>query len=166
MIEKQKNMNKISIICALSQNHGIGINNTLPWNIPEDLSFFKKKTLNHPIIMGRKTFESIGKALPKRDNIIITRNTSYTAEKCHIVHTIEDAIKYAQGLNTNEIFIIGGAQIYKEAMKYATHLYLTIVHQTFQADTFFPDYSKFTEIQRTTQNNGQYTFDFTEFSKF
>lgn len=153
-------MPKISIICAMSENRAIGKDNKLLWHIPEDLKFFREKTLNHPIIMGRKTFESIGKALPKRTNIVITRDAEYQADGVSVVGSLEEALSFAKKEETEEIFIIGGGQIYKEAMEYADTLYLTIIKGNFDADTFFPEYSGFREMSRESHNNGEYEFDF------
>jgi dihydrofolate reductase len=126
---------KISIIAAVAQNNAIGYNNQLIWHLPNDLQFFKKTTLNSTIIMGRKTFESIGKALPKRTNIVISRNTRFTATGCMVVKSLREAIKKA---DSNEIFIVGGANIYEQSMDLANRLYITHVHHPFKADTFFP----------------------------
>jgi len=138
-------MAKISMIAAIaSENRALGKNNRLIYHIPEDLKRFKEITLGHPIIMGRKTFESIGQPLPNRTNIIITRDLEYFVEGAVIVHSLEEALRQAQG--DDEIFIIGGGQIYQEAIKTADKLYLTIVEGNPQADTFFPDYSDFKKV--------------------
>ena len=136
---------KLSLIAAIaSENRALGQNNRLIYHIPEDLKRFKEITLGHPIIMGRKTFESIGQPLPNRTNIIITRDLEYFVEGAVIVHSLEEALRQAQG--DDEIFIIGGGQIYQEAIKTADKLYLTIVEGNPQADTFFPDYSDFKKV--------------------
>jgi dihydrofolate reductase len=158
-------MPKVSIICAMSENRAIGKDNKLLWDIPEDLKFFRETTLNHPIIMGRKTFESIGRALPKRTNIVITRNPAYQADGITTVKNLEEAISFAKKEEEEEIFIIGGGQIYKEALNYADTLYLTIVKGSFEADTFFPEYSSFKEVYRESYNNGKHKFDFATLSK-
>ena len=126
---------KISIVAAIAQNYAIGLNNQLIWHLPDDLQFFKKTTLNASIIMGRKTFDSIGKALPKRTNIIISSNPDFHAPACIVVKNLEDAIAKA---DSNEVFIVGGASIYEQSMPIADKLYITHVHHTFKADTFFP----------------------------
>lgn len=152
---------KVSIIAAISENRGIGKNNKLLWHIPQDLSRFKKITLGHPVIMGRTTFESLGKPLPERDNIIVTRDLNYQAQGCIICHSIEEALKVAEKKDREEIFVIGGGQIYQQAIKYADKLYLTIVSGNFEADTFFPDYSEFkkeTFKEEGTYNQYKYTF--------
>ncbi len=143
----------ISIIAAISQNLVLGKNNKLLWHIPEDLARFKKITSNHPVIMGRKTFESIGKPLPHRTNIIITRDENYKTEGCLVVHSLEEAIKRVKGMPAGakamagkKIFIIGGGQIYKQAITLADKLYLTVIKKDFSGDTYFPDYRRFKKI--------------------
>lgn len=153
----------LSIICILGKNRAIGINNNLIWNIPNDLKHFKQITSGHPIIMGRKTFESIGKPLQNRKNIIITRNKNYKIKGCYIAYSLNEAIKEANNSCFNtEIFIIGGGEIYKQAICYADKLYLTIVEEEPKnADTFFPDYSKFKNIVKkepAIYNNINYNF--------
>lgn len=135
----------ISMICAVGKNRGIGFENKLPWHLPEDLRHFKKITMGHCIIMGQKTFESIGKALPGRKNIILTLDRDYKAENCEISNNLEEiANKYKD--SEEEVFVIGGASIYRQFIKYAKKLYLTLVDDFPQADAFFPDYSEFNQI--------------------
>ena len=128
----------ITIIAAIGSNNELGKDNDLIWHLPADLMRFKKVTTGHAIIMGRNTFESIGKPLPNRRSIIITRNTSYTKEGCEVVHSLEDAINLIQ--DQEHAFIIGGAQIYNESMNknLVDQLDITEVHQNFEADVFFP----------------------------
>mgnify|MGYP001227203735 CR=1 FL=1 len=128
----------ITIIAAVGNNNELGKDNDLIWYLPADLKRFKKRTTGHAIIMGRNTFESIGKPLPNRRTIIITRDTSYQKEGCEIVHSLEDAI--ALIADREDAFIIGGAQIYKEAMEknLVYQLDITKVYQDFDADVFFP----------------------------
>ncbi len=126
---------KISIIAAIAQNNAIGLNNQLIWHLPIDLQFFKKITLNAAIIMGRKTFDSIGKALPKRTNIVISSNPNFQAPGCIVVQNLKEAIAQS---DSEEVFIVGGASIYEQSMQIAHKLYITHVHHTFKADTFFP----------------------------
>jgi dihydrofolate reductase len=128
----------ITIIAAVGNNNELGKDNDLIWYLPADLKRFKKRTTGHAIIMGRNTFESIGKPLPNRRTIIITRDTSYQKEGCEIVHSLEDAI--ALIADREDAFIIGGAQIYKEAMEknLVDQLDITKVYQDFDADVFFP----------------------------
>lgn len=126
----------ISIIVATDSNNLIGNNNQLPWHLPADLKHFKNITTGHTIIMGRKTYDSIGKALPNRKNIVITRNTNYTLPDAEVVNSLQQALQNRVG--EGEVFIIGGSQIFNEALPLATKLYLTIIHHTFQGDTWFP----------------------------
>ncbi len=127
----------ISIIAALAENRVIGVNNTLPWRLPNDLKHFRRLTTGHAIVMGRKNYESIGKPLPERTNIIVTRNHDYRASGCLIAHSLDDALALAKG--DPEIFVIGGAEIYREALPLADRLYLTQVHSAVEGDTFFPE---------------------------
>ena len=129
----------ITIIAAISKNNGLGKDNDLIWHLPADLKRFKKITSGNYILMGRNTFESIGKPLPNRTTIIITRNKNYFKEGCLIANSIEEAINLVE--NEHEIFIIGGAQIYKEAIakNLADKLDITLVHENFEADVFFPE---------------------------
>ena len=155
----------ITIIAAIGNNNELGKGNDLIWHLPADLQRFKKRTTGHPIIMGRNTFESIGKPLPNRRSIIITRNTSYQKEGCEIVHSLEDAIKLIEP--QADAFIIGGAQIYKEAMEknVVDQLDITKVHQDFEADVFFPtiDSKTWKEVSRedfSPDEKNLYTYSF------
>ncbi|WP_411275680.1 dihydrofolate reductase [Daejeonella sp.] len=127
---------KISLIVAVDENNGIGKDNQLPWHLPADLKHFKNLTTGHPIIMGRKTFESIGKALPNRHNIVISRQSDYLAEGVTVVSSLTQAFALCE--DHDEAFIIGGAEIFMLALPLANVLYLTIIHHQFNADTFFP----------------------------
>ncbi len=146
----------IILIAALDPNFGIGINGKLPWSIKEDLALFKEKTLNHTIVMGRKTFESIGKPLPKRNNLVVTRNMTFK----HIsgIETIRDFNNFLnKNTDTDElIYIIGGAEIYNMALPFAKRLALSFVKKVYNCDTFFPkfDINNYTEIE---------SFDFEQF---
>lgn len=128
----------ITIIAAIANNNVLGKDNQLIWHIPADLKRFKKETSGHHIIMGRKTFESLGRPLPKRVNVIISRNGNYEApEGCILVDSLEKALEIAK--NDENPFIIGGAQIYTEAIKFADKLDLTLVHFDFEGDVYFPE---------------------------
>ena len=129
----------ITIIAAIAKNNALGKDNDLIWHLPADLKRFKKVTSGHHILMGRNTFESIGKPLPNRTTIIITRNKEYFKDGCLIANSIEEAIELVE--NKDEIFIIGGAQIYKETIEknLADRLDITLVHHEFEADVFFPE---------------------------
>lgn len=131
----------------MGSDHVIGIENQLPWHLPEDLKHFRRLTLGHPVIMGRKTHESIRRALPGRLNIIVTRNTNYKAAGCEVAHSLEEAILLATQHDDKEIFVIGGAQIYVEALNFADRLYLTEIEAVddnrplfgpFQGSAYFP----------------------------
>lgn len=136
----------ISLIAAIDENRAIGKDNKLIWDLPSDLRRFKQITTGHPIVMGRKTFESIGRPLPNRTNIIITRDQNYSAPGSVVTHSLEEALKKAREVEQQEIFIIGGGQIFEQAIGRADKLYLTVVQGTHDADSFFPDYSIFTKV--------------------
>lgn len=129
----------VSIIVAASENNVIGIKNRLPWNLPADLQFFKNTTWGFPIIMGRKTFESMGKPLKGRQNIVITRQQDYTRPGIIVVNTIADAIREAEKQDVQEIFITGGTEIFLQAFPLVNRIYLTRVHATVNGDAFFPE---------------------------
>lgn len=157
---------KISLIVAVDDKNGIGKKGKMPWHVPADLKRFKKLTLKHPIIMGRNTFESIGKVLPERTNIIITRG-DFKKKDLIIVHSLKESIKEARKApGSDEIFIIGGGQVFKEAMEIADKLYLTKIKGDYEADTFFPDYSEFRKVnyEEDGENNG-YKFKFVDLEK-
>lgn len=135
-------------------NRGIGFKNKLLFWIPDDLKRFKALTISHVIIMGQKTFESIGKPLPDRTNIVITSNQNFQAEGCLITHSIEKALEKGRSLEKEEMFFIGGGSIYKQSIDLADKLYLTLVDGSPEADTFFPDYSVFRKV--VFKKPGQY----------
>jgi dihydrofolate reductase len=127
----------LSIVVAMAQNRVIGVNNTLPWRLPNDLKRFRRITTGHPIIMGRKNFESIGKPLPDRTNIVVTRDRHYTAAGCIVVHSLAQALAAARP--ATDVFVIGGAQIYEQALPAAKRMHLTLVHADVAGDTRFPE---------------------------
>jgi len=129
----------VSAIVAIGENNAIGKNNQLLWHMPNDLKHFKEVTSGRTIIMGRKTFDSVGKPLPKRRNIVVTRQ-DITIHGCEVVKSVEDAIALCKGEDV--VFIGGGAEIYKLAMPLTNRIYLTIIHKSFDADTFFPQIDK------------------------
>ncbi len=137
---------RISAIVAIDSRRGIGKDNQLLFKIPEDFKRMKNLTFGHPIIMGRKTFESIGRTLPGRTNIIITRDASYEVPGGIVVGSLEEALREAREKDSREIFIFGGGQVFEEAMPIIDRLYLTVVDGDFGADTFFPDYSSFKKV--------------------
>ena len=132
----------ISLIVAKAENNVIGRNNTLPWRIPAELQHFKQCTMGKPIIMGRKTFESLGRVLPGRPHIIISRQEMTVPDNCHLVHSLHAAFETGQGLlseNNDEMVVIGGAEIYRQAMNYVDTLYVTEVQLAPEGDAFFPE---------------------------
>jgi len=155
----------ISLIAAVAKNGLIGKDNKLPWHLPADLRFFKKTTLGHPIIMGRKSFESIGKALPGRTNIVLTRNANFAAaENLKIAHSLEEAFEIARETGADECFVIGGAEIYKEALPLCQKLYITRVHGIFDGNTFMPefekDFHKISNVNNLKDEQNIYDYDF------
>ena len=159
----------ITIIAAIGKNNELGKNNDLIWHLPADLKRFKKLTSGHHILMGRNTFESIGKPLPNRTSVIITRNANYFKDGCLIANSIEQAIKF---VGEKDAFIIGGAQIYKQALdsNLVDNLDVTIVHQDFEADVFFPkiDNTKWKEVNREDFNadeKNKYNYSFVSYKR-
>jgi len=132
----------LSLLVAVSENNVIGKDNKLPWHLPNDLKYFKNQTWGMPILMGRKTFESIGKPLPGRNSIVITRSGDWKHEGVDIVHSIDDAIQKAQSFHVKEIFVIGGAEIFATSFKKTNRIYLTRIHDNFDGDVFFPEVSE------------------------
>lgn len=155
----------ISLIAALSKNHVIGIHNTLPWRLPADLQHFKKLTMGHPIIMGRKTFESIGRPLPGRINIIISRNDYPAPAECRVTKSLESAIALCS--DYDEAFFIGGAELYRQALAYADRLYLTEIHTEIEGDAWFPEFSKdeWLETTREPHHDAEYQFSFVTYCR-
>ncbi len=156
---------KISSIVAVASNGVIGHNNDLPWRLSGDLKFFKKTTSGHHIIMGRKNFQSIGRPLPKRTNIILTRNPFFIVSNCLIAQSIEEALEMAYDNGEEEVFIIGGAKIYEQTMDIIDRLYYTEVHAEPEGDVFFPevDWNQWTliseeHLQADERNDHDYSF--------
>jgi dihydrofolate reductase len=145
---------KRSMIVAMAENRVIGINNKLPWYLPNDLKYFKQVTMGKPILMGRKTYESIGKPLPGRANIVITRNQDWSAEGVKVVHSLEQAFELGESVceidGQEEVMIIGGDQIYQTSLPDVDRIYLTKVHAAVEGDAYFPevDWSEWREIGR------------------
>jgi dihydrofolate reductase len=131
-----------SIIVAMDMNNGIGYQNQLPWRLPADLRVMKQTTMGHHLIMGRKTYESIGKPLTGRTSIIVTRNPDYQAVGCLVVHSVPDALSLAESRSEDESFIFGGSQIYEEGFPYTDRIYLTHIQAKFQVDAYFPDFNQ------------------------
>ena len=139
---------RISIISAMASNRAIGIRNTLPWQLPEDLKHFKALTMGHHIVMGRKTYDSIGKPLPGRDTVIVTRNADYAVPGCLAVNSLEAALTVSHG--EAEVFFVGGAELYRQALPIAHRIYLTEIQRRFDGDAFFPafDTNQWNETSR------------------
>ena len=158
----------ITIIAAIGKNNELGKDNDLIWHLPNDLKRFKKVTAGHHVIMGRKTYESLGRPLPNRTNIVITRNTAYQADGCVIVHSLKEALKAAA--EDENPYILGGAEIYKQAMVLADYLDLTHVDATLDADAFFPPIDKkmWEEVAREEHQKDdkhQYNYSFVTYKK-
>jgi len=131
---------RISIISAMASNRAIGIRNTLPWQLPEDLKHFKALTMGHHIVMGRKTYDSIGKPLPGRDTVIVTRNADFAVPGCLAVNSLDAALTVSHG--DAEVFFVGGAELYRQALAIAHRIYLTEIQRVFDGDAFFPEFDK------------------------
>ena len=155
----------ISLIVAHDLNRVIGYENEMPWHLPSELQYFKKMTMGKPMIMGRKTFESIGRPLPGRRNIVITRNTNYSADGIEVVGSLDEALQLVQ--DVPEIMIIGGAQIFEQAMAIADKLYITLINHEFNGDTYFPQYEEWqlTSSSEPINTDNGYTFQYCIFEK-
>lgn len=154
----------ISLIVAMDENRLIGKENKLPWHLPADLQYFKKVTMSHPIVMGRKTFESIGRVLPGRENVIVTRNRDFKAVGCTILHDISEIKTFAEN-SQQEVFVIGGAEIFKEILPVADRLYITEIHEAFDGDAFFPvvheeEWGKLTSTAGVMDEKNPFAHDF------
>jgi dihydrofolate reductase len=154
------NKPRISVISALAKNHVIGINNTLPWRLSEDLKYFKALTLGHHILMGRKTYESIGRPLPGRTTVIITRGDFPAPEGVKIAHSLQEAIDVCG--NDVEIFFVGGAELYAQALPLADRLYLTEIQAEVEGDAWFPEYDRtlWREVSRDRRHDEASGFDY------
>jgi len=156
----------ISMVVAASENNVIGKDNQLLWNLPNDMKFFKNTTWGFPVIMGRKTFDSLGKALPGRTNIVITRQSEWKADKVQVVKTLDEAIKAAvAATDAKEIFIIGGGQIFELALPQTNRVYLTRVHTVVDGDAFFPvlpktEWHLFSQLDFPTDEKHAYAYSF------
>ena len=159
-------MSNLSIIVAMSSNRVIGVNNTLPWHLSEDLKHFKSLTTDHTIIMGRKTYESIGRPLPNRRNIVISRNSNTSYEGVEVVHSLEDA--FSISTNDKEVFVIGGSNIYEQALSFVDQLYITEIKKSFIGDAFFPEINKQIWIEYSRDDhvtNDGLEFSFVKYQK-
>ena len=156
-------MTRIALIAAMAENGVIGRENRLPWRLPADLRRFKSVTMGKPVIMGRKTYESIGKPLPGRSNIVVTRDPDYRAPGCQVVHSLEQALE--AGAGHTEVMVIGGAELYRQALGRAQRMYLTLVRAEVEGDTLFPDIEpqQWRELERESHRadeKNQYDYDF------
>ncbi|MFC4158905.1 dihydrofolate reductase [Chitinimonas lacunae] len=148
----------ISLIAAVARNGTVGRDNAMPWHLPADLRYFKSVTSGHPVVMGRKTFDSIGRPLPNRHNIVITRQIDWQVEGITVVHSLEEALAAAGP--ADEIFIMGGGQIYAQALPLADRLYLTEIDADFEGDAFFPAWPReqFREQARQEQQGESFSY--------
>jgi dihydrofolate reductase len=158
----------LSIIVALSENNVVGANNQLPWHLSADLKRLKALTMGHHLIMGRKTYESIGRPLPGRKNVIITRNKNYKAEGCIVVTSLKEGLEVAK--KDSEAFIFGGGEVFKEALPRVTKIYMTRIHQSFNGDTYFPhlDRREWHEVSREDHQPDEvnkYSYSFITYEK-
>ena len=156
----------LSIIAAMTNRLVIGKDNDMPWNLPADLKHFKETTMNKPVIMGRKTFESIGKALPKRRNVVITSKKDLKLSGCDVVNSLEEALKLVK--DEKEVFIIGGSNIYKQALPLADKLYITYIEADIQGDKYFPSFAdtqleEITSVRRQSDDKNEYNLKFVEY---
>lgn len=153
---------KITLIVAAAENNIIGKNNQMPWHLPNDFKYFKKNTLEHSVVMGRKTYESIGKPLPDRRNIILTRDLKYSNEEVDVANSIQEIINYCR--DEREIFIIGGAEVYKQTLPLANKVLMTRVHTTLDGDAAFPelmDYDWQLVTAEKHKKDDKHAFDYT-----
>lgn len=136
----------ISLIAVIAKDRGIGYQNKLLVHLPADLKHFKKITSGKMVIMGQATYKSMGKALPNRENIVLTRDKNWQVDDAKVMYSIEEALDYANNSDEEEVFFIGGASIYEQSIKFADKLYLTLIDKTWPADTFFPEYTEFKNL--------------------
>ena len=160
----------ISLILAMDEQRGIGKDGKLPWRLSSDLKRFRELTMGHHLIVGRKTFESIGKPLPGRQTIVVTRNHTFKPDGCLVTNSVQSALALAQERGEPEVFVIGGAEIYAQVLDVADRIYLTQVHAEVDADTFFPElkHDRWTETQSTFQaadERNQYSFSFKQLER-
>lgn len=144
----------ICLIAAVSKNNQIGLHNQMPWHIPEDLAYFREITSGHTVIMGRKTFESIGKPLPHRTNMVLTTNPNFSAEGVFVLHSLNEALELCK-TTTEAVFVIGGGEIYKAFLPFAEYLYITLIDEVVEGDTCFPDYQKDFQLIKSTCSKSQ-----------
>lgn len=152
---------RLSMIVAVDETRAIGKDNHLLWNIPEDLRHFKELTTGHAVIMGENTYHSIGRPLPNRTNIVVTLDANLALPGCLVVHSLDEAVMVAKEHESEEVFVMGGASIYRQFLPMIDRLYLTLVKGKHEADTFFPDYGEFSKVvSEESQDNGEHQFTF------
>jgi dihydrofolate reductase len=132
----------ISLLYAMDRNRVIGYNNDLPWKLPKDLKFFKELTTNHSVIMGRKTFESMGRPLPNRENIVLTRDKSFNPPNCQVIYSVETILDWNKNQPDKEWFVIGGGNIFNQILPHADRMYMTYIDEAFDGDTYFPEFDE------------------------
>lgn len=159
----------LSAIAAMASNRVIGKGGDLPWRIPEDFKYFKDKTMGHIMLMGRKTFDSLGKPLPGRLHVVLTRQKDYAPEGAHVFHDINDALDFCREQTAKwgeEVFIIGGGDIFRELMPITDRIYLTEIHKEFEGDAYFPEFDRslFREVSRTSRTE-PLPFDFVTYER-
>lgn len=164
---------EIAMIAAVAENGVIGKDNDLVWSLPDDMKYFMNTTKDHFIVLGRKNYESLPpkfRPLPNRTNVVITRQPAFQLDNAFVVHSLDEALALCKKENQEKIFIIGGGQIYEQALPQTDTLYITEIHQAFDGDTFFPDYDKneWKEVSRkshTTDDRHKYSFDFVVYKR-
>jgi dihydrofolate reductase len=159
---------KLSLIVAVAKNNVIGSDNRLLWHMPADLKHFKSVTMGSPVIMGRKTFESIGKPLPGRTNIVVTRSEDYSAEGCTVANSLQEAVDLCE--KEGEVFVIGGGEVYRQAIHAADKVYLTRIDAEFNGDTFFPelnfsDWKLIKYVKHHADEKNKYDYSFAEYER-
>lgn len=163
---------KISLIAAMTKNRVIGKDNDLPWKLPDDMKYFQQTTKGHVVIMGRKNYDSLPpsfKPLPNRTNVILTRQKGYKANECVVYDNLEDALEFAKGKDEQEVFVIGGGQVYKEAITKGDRIYLTEIQTEIDGDVFFPamdaSWKAVSRKHHPTDDRHKYAFDFVVYEK-
>lgn len=153
---------RVVLIAAMAENRVIGVEGRLPWKLPEDLKRFKRLTMGHAIIMGRKTWDSLGRPLPGRENVVVTRQKAFAAPGATVVHSLDEALAHVRARGETEAYVIGGGELYTQALPLADRLELTLVHGTFDGDTRFPEYDAgaWREVSREEGQSEGFRFAF------
>lgn len=160
----------LSFIVAMDENRVIGKDNDLPWHLPNDLQFFKQKTSGNTIIMGRKTFDSLGRVLPNRKHVVLTRTKQKYPEEVEVVHTIDDIIEYTNKHHREELFVIGGGNLFTQLLPYADRLYITEIHESFDGDVYFPmingnEWKEVSRIKGKQDEKNIYNYDYVTYER-